>query len=146
MKINVIKCLSLAGLIVCSMNASAAKILIVPNDFDSDDLRVYNHRLYQQRMEQEELNNVIETYNISYQNTPVIDQNAVKKINRALQKLDQMYVERPGRAPSNIDANNIFYEVGDAIGKRYYQLESSTPGSSYVLIFTDESKLTATHK
>jgi hypothetical protein len=145
-KQKVIKTTLLAGVLTLCSNAMAVQLIIVPDNYNRNDAILLNHRLYQQQLEQQKLDAVQETYDITYEGNAIVDNNTRKIMNRALQNLDKQFIERPGRAPSNIDMNNVFYEVGDALNKRFYQTVSVNPTKEYVISFTDGSKLTARHK
>lgn len=146
MRDKIIKPVILTGLLALCSNAMAVQLIIVPDNYNRNDAILLNHRLYQQQLEQQKLDAVQETYNITYEGNAIADNNTRKIMNRALQRLDKQFIERPGRAPSNIDMNNVFYEVGDAMNKRYYQTITVNPTMEYVISFTDGSKLTAKRK
>src|ERR1044071_1064434 len=131
-------------LLVTSFQASAIQVIFLPDNVNNSQLRVYNNKLYVQEREQDRLMSIQEIYTLTYNGQPIADTMARKRINEQLQKLDKLYNDRPTRAPSSIDTNAIFYEVGNAVGKRFYQVENSEPNKSYKIIFTDQTILEAT--
>lgn len=137
------KILTAFGLIFTALNANAIQVIFFPDNIDNRQLRVYNNKLYVQQREEDRLMSIPETYTLTYNGQPVTDTLARKKINEQIQKLDKMYNDRPTRAPSSIDTNAIFYEVGNALNKRFYELENAQPNKTYTVIFTDQSKLVA---
>lgn len=138
-----VKTLTAFGLILTALNANAIQVIFFPDNIDNRQLRVYNNKLYVQQREEDRLMSIPETYTLTYNGQPIADPLTRKRINEQIQKLDKMYNDRPTRAPSSIDTNAIFYEVGNAIGKRFYELEDAQPNKTYTVIFTDQSKLVA---
>lgn len=137
------KILTAFSLVLTALNANAIQVMFFPDNIDNRQLRVYNNKLYVQQREEDRLMSVAETYTLTYNGQPVTDTLTRKKINEQIQKLDKMYNDRPTRAPSSIDTNAIFYEVGNALNKRFYELQDAQPNKTYTVIFTDQSKLVA---
>lgn len=138
-----IKTISIA-LLSASFQASAIQVIFLPDNVNNSQLRVYNNKVYVQQREEDRLMSIPEIYTLTYNGQPIPDTIARKKINEQLQKLDKIYNDRPTRAPSSIDTNAIFYEVGNSIGKRFYQIENSEPNKAYKIMFTDQTILEAT--
>ena len=142
----ILKRIAFLSLLTIATQANAVQLIIVPDGYDRNDMAILNYRLHQQQLAQQKLDAVQETYDIAYEGNQITNVNTRKKINRAFQKLDKRFVERPGMTLSNIDMNNVFYEVGDAINKRFYQSVTVNPTVEYVITFTDGTKLTAKSK
>lgn len=138
-----LKRIAFLSLLTIATQANAVQLIIVP---DGNDMAILNYRLHQQQLAQQKLDAVQETYDIAYEGNQITNINTRKKINRAFQKLDKRFIERPGMTLSNIDMNNVFYEVGDAINKRFYQSVTVNPTVEYIITFTDGTKLTAKSK
>ena len=142
----ILKRIAFLSLLTIATQANAVQLIIVPDGYDRNDMAILNYRLHQQQLAQQKLDAVQETYDIAYEGNQITNVNTRKKINRAFQKLDKRFVERPGMTLSNIDMNNVFYEVGDAINKRFYQSVTVNPTVEYIITFTDGTKLTAKSK
>jgi len=142
----ILKRIAILSLLTIATQVNAVQLIIVPDGYDRNDMAILNYRLHQQQLAQQKLDAVQETYDIAYEGNQITNVNTRKKINRAFQKLDKRFVERPGMTLSNIDMNNVFYEVGDAINKRFYQSVTVNPTVEYVITFTDGTKLTAKSK
>lgn len=142
----ILKRIAFLSLLTIATQANAVQLIIVPDGYDRNDMAILNYRLHQQQLAQQKLDAVQETYDIAYEGNQITNVNTRKKINRAFQKLDKRFIERPGMTLSNIDMNNVFYEVGDAINKRFYQSVTVNPTVEYVITFTDGTKLTAKSK
>ena len=142
----ILKRIAFLSLLAIATQANAVQLIIVPDGYDRNDMAILNYRLHQQQLAQQKLDAVQETYDIAYEGNQITNINTRKKINRAFQKLDKRFIERPGMTLSNIDMNNVFYEVGDAINKRFYQSVTVNPTVEYVITFTDGTKLTAKSK
>lgn len=141
-----IKRIMFSSLLIMASQVNAVQLIIVPDGYDRNDMAILNYRLYQQQLAQQKLDAVQETYDVAYEGNQITNVNTRKKINRAFQKLDKRFIERPGMTLSNIDMNNVFYEVGDTINKRFYQSVTVNPTVEYVITFTDGTKLTAKSK
>ena len=142
----ILKRIAFLSLLTIATQANAVQLIIVPDGYDRNDMAILNYRLHQQQLAQQKLDAVQETYDIAYEGNQITNVNTRKKINRAFQKLDKRFIERPGMTLSNIDMNNVFYEVGDAINKRFYQSVTVNPTVEYIITFTDGTKLTAKSK
>jgi hypothetical protein len=142
----ILKRIAFLSLLTIATQANAVQLIIVPDGYDRNDMAILNYRLHQQQLAQQKLDAVQETYDIAYEGNQITNINTRKKINRAFQKLDKRFIERPGMTLSNIDMNNVFYEVGDAINKRFYQSVTVNPTVEYIITFTDGTKLTAKSK
>lgn len=142
----ILKRIAILSLLTIATQVNAVQLIIVPDGYDRNDMAILNYRLHQQQLAQQKLDAVQETYDIAYEGNQITNVNTRKKINRAFQKLDKRFIERPGMTLSNIDMNNVFYEVGDAINKRFYQSVTVNPTVEYVITFTDGTKLTAKSK
>lgn len=142
----ILKRIAFLSLLTIATQANAVQLIIVPDGYDRNDMAILNYRLHQQQLAQQKLDAVQETYDIAYEGNQITNINTRKKINRAFQKLDKIFIERPGMTLSNIDMNNVFYEVGDAINKRFYQSVTVNPTVEYIITFTDGTKLTAKSK
>lgn len=142
----ILKRIAFLSLLTIATQVNAVQLIIVPDGYDRNDMAILNYRLHQQQLAQQKLDAVQETYDIAYEGNQITNINTRKKINRAFQKLDKRFIERPGMTLSNIDMNNVFYEVGDAINKRFYQSVTVNPTFEYIITFTDGTKLTAKSK
>lgn len=142
----ILKRIAFLSLLTIATQVNAVQLIIVPDGYDRNDMAILNYRLHQQQLAQQKLDAVQETYDIAYEGNQITNINTRKKINRAFQKLDKRFIERPGMTLSNIDMNNVFYEVGDAINKRFYQSVTVNPTVEYIITFTDGTKLTAKSK
>lgn len=142
----ILKRIAFLSLLTIATQVNAVQLIIVPDGYDRNDMAILNYRLHQQQLAQQKLDAVQETYDIAYEGNQITNINTRKKINRAFQKLDKRFIERPGMTLSNIDMNNVFYEVGDAINKRFYQSVTVNPTVEYTITFTDGTKLTAKSK
>ena len=142
----ILKRIAFLSLLAIATQANAVQLIIVHDGYDRNDMAILNYRLHQQQLAQQKIDAVQETYDIAYEGNQITNINTRKKINRAFQKLDKRFIERPGMTLSNIDMNNVFYEVGDAINKRFYQSVTVNPTVEYIITFTDGTKLTAKSK